>query len=108
MKINFIDTSPIGYKQITTYGIELSIADEYGLEETKKALEEIISKAKEDYKTLTELVLILSFKTIQHQDKKDYLDFYMDKYVELSKYAFDTLKGEELKYFILCLSLGGN
>ena len=73
--------------------------------ETKKTIEELTIEAKEDYKKLAELVFLLSLKTIEHKDDKEFLDLYIAKYAELGQYAFDTLEGEELKYFYQILRL---
>lgn len=100
MQIHLIDTTSLGYIPITDYGLKLSIADAYGIEEVKKDYEPIAKEARKDYKKLTELSLILALKMKEHFDHKEYLDFYTDKYIEISRYGFDTLEGEELKYFV--------
>ena len=89
-----------GYKPLTTFYSDFSIADNFGV----NAIRETYQNAREywcdDYRYLTEIVMVLNWKAWEHSQRADYCDLYIKLFQELQDYAFDTLKGEELEYFI--------
>lgn len=90
-----------GYKQITTFFEDFSIADNFGISAIKDTYKRAFEEWKKDYKYLTELVMVLNWKCWQHHEKNEaYSELYSDLFYEAREYAFDNLKGEELTYFI--------
>lgn len=89
-----------GYKPITTFWMDFSIADKFG----HKAVQDTYNRAfrdwKNDYKYLTELVMVLNHKAWQHHGRNQVLsEIYVVLYEACYNHALETLKGEELKYF---------
>lgn len=88
-----------GYKPITTFYTDFSIADMFG----KNAIEDTFKRAfnewKTDYKYLTELVMVMSWKIFEHQENMEYAKLYTELYEKADSYAIKNLKGSELKYF---------
>ena len=100
---SFDSEAVFGYKQITTFFEDFSIADNYGLEAIKDTYKRGFKTAKAlGYKYLTEFVMILNWKSWEHHgnNDKEKTELYIDLYEEADKYALDTLKGEELRYFL--------
>lgn len=90
-----------GYKPITTFWMDFSIADMYGIKAIKDTYRDVFEYAKMDYEYLTELVMVLNHKCNCHYcDKKmDLAVLYSDLYYKADEYALKNLKGEELRYF---------
>lgn len=91
----------IGYKQITTFYADFSIADMFGVKGVKDTFNRAFKNWKDDYRYLTELVLVLNRKSWYYAEKNEELSsLYVELYYEASDYALSTLKGEELKYYL--------
>lgn len=89
-----------GYECITTFGNDFDIADAFGLDAIQDTYNRAFRDWKEDYKYLTELVLILNWKIWQHYGKRDdYAGLYDKLWSEANSYALDNLTGEEAAYF---------
>ena len=90
-----------GYKPITTFYTDFSIADRFGY----GAIEDTYNRCKkhwcDNYKYLTELVMVLNWKIWEHYDSGNELfaKLYDELWKELSEYAMDNLKGDELSYY---------
>lgn len=89
-----------GYKPITTFYQDFSIADKFG----KKAIIDTYHRAfgewKKDYKYITELVMVLNWKIFEHFERNnDLAEIYNDLWEKLDLWAQDNLKGEELSYY---------
>ncbi len=96
----FDSESTLGYKQITTFFEDFSIAENFG----EKAIKETYHKAfdgwADNYMYLTELVMVLNWKIWQHYEKNDaYAKLYNELWTETDRYACENLKGDELAYF---------
>lgn len=89
-----------GYKPITTFYIDFSIADKLGVKAIKDTYTRAFNEWKDYYKYLTELNMVLSWKSFEHDNNREYCELYSDLFYELRDYCFDNLKGEELKYYI--------
>lgn len=93
----------VGYEPITTFWVDFSIADVHGVE----AIQDVFNRAfygwKSDYKVLTELVLVLNHKMWQHENNDNYCKLYHSLWAIADNYALDTLKGEEVRYFLRVL-----
>ena len=90
-----------GYKQITTFFEDFSIADNIGVGAIRDTYKRAFNEWKKDYKYLTELVMVLNWKCWQHFGKNDvYSQLYSDLYYKAHDYALNNLKGEELTYYL--------
>ena len=52
---------------------------------------------------MTELVMVLNWKSWQHYDNGDYKlsEVYVELYEKARDYAYDNLKDEEYRYFVI-------
>ncbi len=94
----------LGYKPITTFWQDFSIADKFGPAAVKDTFKLAFAERKDNYKYLTELVLVLNHKIAYHYSpKKDALNVMANLYNELweeaNNYANLHLEGEEYAYF---------
>ena len=103
MRIEQFDSErAFGYKQITTFFQDFSIADAFGLDAIKDTYERAFEEWKSDYKYLTELVMVLNWKSFIHYERgnETLCELYCDLFEKAREYAWDNLKGEELSYFL--------
>jgi len=110
----FDSESFCGYKQITTFYTDFSIAEHFGEGAINDTFNRAFNEWKHDYKYLTELVMVLNWKLWVHygrgmdkgisDSQKDNAELALAKvYDKLWKkadaYACSHLKGKELAYF---------
>lgn len=89
-----------GYNLQTTFWEDFSIADRFGISAIKDTYNRAFNEWKEDYKFLTELVLVLNHKIGQHYDTRmDMAKLYNSLWEKADQYAMENLKGDELSYF---------
>lgn len=90
-----------GYKPITTFYEDFSIADHFGTAAIKDTYKRAFRSWKKDCKYLTELVMVLNWKIWEHHGHNEaYAKLYNTLWEEADAWAMDNLKGEELSYFI--------
>ena len=90
-----------GYKPITTFYEDFSIADRFGISAIKDTFKRAFENWKDNYKYLTELVMALNWKIWEHYENNEKVArVYSDLWEKADGYAMDNLKGEELKYFL--------
>ena len=90
-----------GYKQITTFFEDFSIADNFGIGAIKDTYNRAFEEWKTNYKYLTEFVMVLNWKCWQHYQKNDeYSELYSKLYYKTHDYACNHLKGDELTYYL--------
>ena len=92
----------IGCEPVTTYWNSFSIADRYGEDDIKYTFEQAFKECKSNYRELTELVMVLKYKKLQHGEIPHHTKLerlYTTLLSKAVKYAKETLKREELKYF---------
>lgn len=89
-----------GYKPLTTFYTDFSIADKYGVEAIKETYDMAFKEWKNDYKYLTELNMVMSWKSFEHENNMEYCKLYSELFYKLRDYCFAHLKGEELNYYI--------
>ena len=102
MKIAFWNIEQLtGYKPITTFYEDFSIADNFGEEAIEDTYNRAFKNWKEDYKYLTELVIVLNWK-IWAWYEKDYkiAKLYDTLWRKTQDYALKHLTGEELTYYL--------
>lgn len=90
-----------GYKPLFTFYEDFSIADPFGASAIEDTFNRAFSEWKDDCKALTELVMVLNWKTWgfyeQQMDKR--AEVYSRLWAKADSYATSHLKGEELDYF---------
>lgn len=90
-----------GYKTITTFWDDFSIADHFGNSAVKGLFKRAFAEWKHDYKYLTELVIVLNYRCWMHYDNGNIAlsQIYSDIYNKAANYAETHLKGEEYQYY---------
>lgn len=89
-----------GYKPVTTFYEDFSIADNFGKSAIYDTFERAFKEWKHNYIYLTELVMVLNWKIWEHYKTNDeYATVYNDLWKLTDSYAVNNLKDEELKYF---------
>lgn len=98
--INWNIEEMTGYKPISTFYTDFSIADEFGVDAIKDTYKKAFSEWKSNYKYLTELVMVLNWKIAEHYESNmEYASVYNDLWAEADNYACEHLKDAELDYF---------
>lgn len=96
----FDSESLFGYKQITTFFQDFSIADNFGAKAIRDTYDTAFKEWKNNYKYLTELVMVLNWKIWQWNEKNEaYAKLYDELWRKADEYACTHLKGDELSYF---------
>ena len=89
-----------GYKPVTTFYEDFSIADNFGESAIKETYERAFEEWKHDYIYLTEFVMVLNWKIWEHYESHDrHARLYNDLWQLADDYAVNNLKVEELRYF---------
>lgn len=89
-----------GYKPITTFYTDFSIADKFGVEAIKDTYKRVFQEWKYDYKYITELAMVLNWKLWRWYGKNDELSMLYDSlWKEIDGWCIDNLKGKELEYY---------
>jgi len=94
----------LDYKFESTCWEEFSIAEEYGADGVKEHYDLVFEQWKDNLKFLTELVLVLNIKIFIWYGVDDSIGKMYDQlWKETDGYALDTLKGEDLHYYLSTL-----
>ena len=89
-----------GYKPITTYYSDFSIAEKFGNQAIIDTYEQAMENWKMCYEYLTEIVMVLNWKMWEHSEGNLELSrLYQDLWEKASRYAETHLKGDELSYY---------
>ena len=89
-----------GYKPITTFWEDFTIADRFGIDAIKDTYNRAFNEWKNDYKFMTELCLVLNHKIWRYyDDNRTIAAVYNDLWIKLDEYLSNTLKDEELDYY---------
>lgn len=89
-----------GYKPITTFWDDFSIAEKFGPEAVWDTYWRVFAEWKTNYLYLTELVMVLNWKIWQWHEHDDTLaQLYNQLWGEADTYACEHLTGKELDYF---------
>ena len=92
--------SVTGYKPITTFWEDFTIADMFGVAAIKDTYERAFDEWKSDYKYLTELSMVLNHKIWYWWQRNDtYARLYDTLWRQTHAWAYDNLRGEELSYY---------
>ena len=89
-----------GYKPITSFYRDFSIADNFGIDAIKDTYNRAFNEWKNDCKYLTELVMVLNWKIWEHNDSNNnYSELYSKLWLEADEFARNNLKDDEMSYF---------
>lgn len=90
----------IGYTPITTFWTDFSIADVFGVGGIQDTYDRAFENWKDDYKYLTELVMVLNHKIWEwYELDEGRAELYDKLWRKTADYAGKNLKGEELRYY---------
>lgn len=91
-----------GYKPITTFYQDFSIADKFGIEAINDTYNRAFNEWKDNYKFLTELVMVLNWKIFEHyKTNEQYAELYDKLWKEADGYACENLKDDEATYYYM-------
>ena len=91
----------LDYNFESTFWEEFSIAEEHGKNAVKEHYDLVFSQWKDNIKFLTELVLVLNIKIFIWYGVDDTIGKMYDQlWKEADDYAIDTLKGDDLHYYL--------
>ena len=94
----------IGYEPKTTFWMDFSIADAFGIDAVEDTFNRAFKEWRTDHIYLTELVMVLNHKIWQHyQNNEPLARVYNNLWEKANAYAMDNLKGEELEYYVRTL-----
>ena len=89
-----------GYETITSFWSDFTIADRFGVSAIKDTYKRAFNEWKDNYKYLTELVMVLNWKIWQfHEKNNQYAEVYNKLWEEADAYACNNLRGDEAAYF---------
>lgn len=89
-----------GYETKTTFWMDFSIADRFGVDAIKDTFERAFNEWKDNYVYLTELVMVLNWKIWDWYERdNDVAMVYNTLWEFADNYAVNNLKDEELSYF---------
>lgn len=91
-----------GYVPQTTFYMDFSIADAFGVDAVKDTYKRSFDSWHADRVYFTELVMVLNWKSWEHHSKGNdvLVSLYVDLYEQAREYALDNFKGEDLEYFL--------
>lgn len=95
----------IGYKPITTFWEDFSIADKFGEGAIRDTAERAYTEWHTDYRYLTELVMVLNHKAWEHENNSKLCKLYSDLYYIYDDAALNELTGNEeaMQYYFKTL-----
>lgn len=90
------------YEFKTTFWSDFTIADAFGVDAVRDTYNRAFNEWKTNIEYITELVMVLNWKSFAWAEKGDdeMMSLYCDLYYEASGYCLDTLKDEELNYYL--------
>lgn len=96
----------IGYKPITTFWQDFSIAETFGQEAIRETAERCFKEWKNDYKYLTELIMVINHKSWYWNNKNERLmELYSKLYYKYDDKAIKALNNNKtaLNYYFKTL-----
>lgn len=91
----------MGEEFSTTFWSDFRIADVFGVEAVKDTYKRAFEEWKDDYRYLTDLVVVLNHSCWFWYDRgnEGLSELYSDLFYQTQDYAYEHLKGDELSYF---------
>ena len=91
----------LGYKPITTFWQDFSMADVLGGKAVRDTFNRAFKEWQNNYKYLTELVMVLNHKIWQHYNEKNFAlsGLYNSLWEEADTWACANLFGDEADYY---------
>ena len=90
-----------GYKPITTFYMDFTIADFFGLDAVRDTFNRAFNEWKTNYKYITELAMVLNWKIWRWNDERyEFAVLYDELWRKVDEWCMENLKGEELDYYI--------
>ena len=89
-------------KDFTTFYMDFTIADHFGIEAIKDTFNRAFEEWKTDYKYLTFLVLNLNHKIWEHYENRneEYARLYDKLWRQADEYAMEHLQDDKLQYYL--------
>ena len=89
-----------GYTPKTTFWMDFSIADNFGVDAVRDTFDRAFGEWKSDVVYLTELVMVLNWKIWQHYEHDEALArVYDELWRQADEYACENLHGDDATYF---------
>ena len=89
-----------GYKPMTTLWEDFCIAEAFGTDAIRYTFKRVFAEWKDNYKYLTELVMVLNHKIWRWYEKNEpFAKVYDELWRKADQYAVDNLKEDELRYY---------
>lgn len=89
-----------GYKPITSFYTDFSIADRFGTTAIQDTYNRAFKEWQHDYRYITELAIVLNWKIWRWHNKNDeYAKLYNSLWLQLDVWCIDNLKDEALEYY---------
>lgn len=101
MKINNWNIEELtGYKPITTFYEDLSIADHYGESAVRDTYKRVFEYWSADVRYITEFVMALNWKIWEHYEHNEKLArVYDELWRKADEWCCEHLKGDDLSYY---------
>lgn len=87
----------------TTFMSDFTIAEQFGPAAVQDTYERVFQQWHDDYRYLTDLVIVLNRKLWSHWEKdpdSPFIALYNELWAAANDYALDNLKGAKLDYFL--------
>lgn len=89
-----------GYKPMTTFYLDFSIADKFGVAAIQDTYDRAFNEWKSNYKYITEFVMVLNWKIWRwYQVNDEYSKLYDKLWKEADAWCIENLTGEALDYY---------
>jgi len=90
-----------GYKPQTTFYMDFSIAERFGIEAVRETFERTFEEWKDNVVYVTELSKAMNWKIWEHYEKNEKLArIYNELWERIDEWCMDNLKGEDIKYYL--------
>lgn len=90
-----------GYATKTTFWMDFTIADAFGISAVKDTYKRAFNEWKTNPEYVTELSLVLNHKIWQHYKNNEPLaEVYDELWKKCDEWCMDNLKGDDLQYYI--------
>lgn len=91
---------PNGYRTESTFDMDFTIADVFGESAIRDTFNRAFTEWKDNYKYLTELVIILNLKIWEWYKKDNAIAIVYDElWRKADAYAYENLNGDEFAWF---------